>query len=59
MATKVNHLDFLKKKGLRVVQKFNLCGYFEHHVLNYANQTIVKHTSQQKAIDMAWDIFQA
>lgn len=33
MATKVNHLDALEKKGLRVVRKFNLCGYFEYHVL--------------------------
>ena len=44
MATKVNHLDVLEKKGLRVVRKFNLCGYFEYHVLNSANQRIARDT---------------
>ncbi|MDP7811604.1 hypothetical protein [Acinetobacter pittii] len=53
MATKVNHLDVLEKKGLRVVRKFNLCGYFEYHVLNSANQRIARDTVQQRAIDMA------
>jgi len=53
MATKVNHLDLLEKKGLRVVRKFNLCGYFEYHVLDSSNQRIARDTVQQRAIDIA------
>jgi hypothetical protein len=59
MATKVNHLDVLEKKGLRVVRKFNLCGYFEYHVLNSSNQRIARDTVQQKAIDLALNTLQA
>lgn len=50
MTTKVNHLDVLEKKGLRVVRKFNLCGYFEYHVLDSNNQRIARDTVQQRAI---------
>ncbi|MDS7929594.1 hypothetical protein RMB13_08895 [Acinetobacter sp. V102_4] len=53
MATKANHLDVLEKKGLRVVRKFNLCGYFEYHVLDSNNQRIARDTVQQRAIDIA------
>ncbi|WP_243889373.1 hypothetical protein [Acinetobacter baumannii] len=53
MATKVNHLDVLEKRGLRVVRKFNLCGYFEYHVLDNNNQRIARDTVQQRAINMA------
>ncbi|MDX8222138.1 hypothetical protein [Acinetobacter pittii] len=53
MATKVNHLDALEKKGLRVVRKFNLCGYFEYQVLDSNNQRIARDTVQQRAIEMA------
>ncbi len=53
MTTKVNHLDVLEKKGLRVVRKFNLCGYFEYHVLDSNNQRIARDTVQQHAIDKA------
>jgi len=53
MATKVNHLDLLEKKGLRVVRKFNLCGYFEYHVLDSSNLRIARDTVQQRAIDIA------
>ena len=53
MATKVNHLDVLEKKGLKVVRKFNLCGYFEYHVLDSNNQRIARDTVQQRAIEIA------
>ncbi|WP_421427756.1 hypothetical protein ACOL7R_03390 [Acinetobacter pittii] len=59
MATKINHLDVLEKRGLRVVRKFNLCGYFEYHVLDSNNQRIARDTVQQRAIDMALNTFQA
>lgn len=59
MATKISHLDLLEKKGLRVVRKFNLCGYFEYHVLDSNNQRIARDTVQQRAIDMALNTLQA
>ncbi|RSN77919.1 hypothetical protein [Acinetobacter haemolyticus] len=45
--------DFLEANGLRVERKYNLCGYFEYHVLNQANETIAKNTVQKFAIDSA------
>ena len=43
MATEANHLiELLENKGLRLVRKFNICGYFEYHVVNQADQTIAK-----------------
>ena len=60
MTTKVNHLDeSLEKKGLRLVRKFNICGYFEYHVVNLANQTIAKDTVAHHAINRARFTFQA
>lgn len=60
MTTKVNHLDeSLEKKGLRLVRKFNICGYFEYHVVNLANQTIAKDTVAHQAINRAINTFQA
>ena len=38
MATEANHLiELLENKGLRLVRKFNICGYFEYHVVNQAD----------------------
>ncbi|AZN69285.1 hypothetical protein DX910_14520 [Acinetobacter haemolyticus] len=45
--------DFLEENGLRVERKYNLCGYFEYHVLNQSNETIAKNTVQKFAIDLA------
>ncbi|ENX02688.1 hypothetical protein F900_01134 [Acinetobacter modestus] len=60
MTTKVNHLDeSLEKKGLRLVRKFNICGYFEYHVVNLANQTIAKDTVAHHAINRAINTLQA
>ncbi len=58
MATKIKGLDMLEKHGLSVVRKFNICGWFEYHVLNEAGQ-ISRHTVQQRAIDMALNTLQA
>jgi hypothetical protein len=49
--------DILQSLGLRVEQKFNYSGYFEYHILNYANQTISKNTVLQFAIDSAVQLF--
>jgi hypothetical protein len=60
MATQTNHLvDLLEKKGLRLVQKFNICGYFEYHVVNQADQTIAKDTVARQAINRAINTLQA
>jgi hypothetical protein len=60
MTTKVNHLDeSLEKKGLRLVRKFNICGYFEYHVVNQADQTIAKDTVAHQAINRAINTLQA
>ena len=60
MATEANHLiELLENKGLRLVRKFNICGYFEYHVVNLANQTIAKDTVAHQAINRAINTFQA
>ncbi|WAU72875.1 hypothetical protein [Acinetobacter sp. TR11] len=48
---------FLTQNDLRVEKKFNLSGYFEYHILNYANQTIAKNTVLQFAIDSAVQLY--
>ena len=60
MATNAKHLEHeLGVNGLRLVRKFNLCGYFEYHVVNRANQTIAKDTVAHLAINRARFTFQA
>lgn len=60
MATQANHLlELLEKKGLRLVRKFNICGYFEYHVVNQADQTITKDTVAHQAINRAINTLQA
>ncbi|QHH96719.1 hypothetical protein [Acinetobacter dispersus] len=60
MATNTKHSECeLRMNGLRVERKLNLCGFFEWHVLNDANQTIAKNTVQQFAIDIALNTLQA
>lgn len=49
----------LQMNGLRLVRKFNLCGYFEYHVVNLANQTIAKDTVAHHAINRAKHTLQA
>ena len=49
----------LQMNGLRLVRKFNLCGYFEYHVVNLANQTIAKDTVAHHAINRAINTLQA
>ncbi|HAV4623281.1 TPA: hypothetical protein JIU02_01225 [Acinetobacter baumannii] len=49
----------LEKHGLSVVRKYNICGWFEYHVLNEAGQRISRHTVQQRAIDIARNTLQA
>ena len=49
----------LQMNGLRVVRKFNLCGFFEYHVVNQANQTIAKDTVAHHAINRAINTLQA
>ncbi len=59
MATKIKGLDVLEQNGLKVVRKYNICGWFEYHVLNEAGQRISRHTVQQRAVDMALHTLQA
>ncbi|MCU4395929.1 hypothetical protein [Acinetobacter junii] len=60
MATQTDHLiEMLEKKGLRLVRKFNICGYFEYHVVNQADQTIAKDTVAHQAINRAINTLQA
>lgn len=59
MTTKIKRLDMLEKQGLSVVRKYNICGWFEYHVLNEAGQRIARHTVQQRAVDMALNTLQA
>ena len=60
MAANTKHSECeLSMHGLRIERKFNLCGFFEWHVLNDANQTIAKNTVQQFAIDIALNTLQA
>lgn len=59
MTTKTKGLDLLEKQGLSVVRKYNICGWFEYHVLNEAGQRILRHTVQQRAIDIALNTLQA
>ena len=60
MATQANHLvELLENKGLRLVRKFNICGYFEYHVVNQADQTIAKDTVAHQAINRAINTLQA
>ncbi|RSN84455.1 hypothetical protein EA770_02540 [Acinetobacter baumannii] len=60
MATNTQHTEYeLQMNGLRLVQKFNLCGYFEYHVVNQANQTIAKDTVPHQAINRAMNTLQA
>ncbi|EHU3415437.1 hypothetical protein AXE46_RS18090 [Acinetobacter baumannii] len=59
MATKIKGLEMLEKHGLSVVRKYNICGWFEYHVLNEASQRISRHTVQQRAIDIALNTLQA
>ena len=60
MATEANHLiELLENKGLRLVRKFNICGYFEYHVVNQADRTIAKDTVAHQAINRAINTLQA
>lgn len=60
MATNTKDSEYeLSMNGLRVVRKFNLCGFYEWHVLNNANQTIAKNTVQRFAVDLALKTLQA
>jgi hypothetical protein len=59
MATKIKGLDFLEQNGLKVVHKYNICGYFEYHVVNESGQRIARHTVQQRAVDIALNTLQA
>ncbi|KXZ66847.1 hypothetical protein [Acinetobacter venetianus] len=60
MSNTTNHLlELLEKKGLRLVRKFNICGYFEYHVVNQADQTIAKDTVAHQAINRAINTLQA
>ena len=49
--------DILQALGLKIEQKLNHSGYFEYHILNYANQTIAKNTVLQFAIDSAVQLY--
>lgn len=60
MATNTKQSEYeLQMNGLRMVHKFNLCGYFEYHVVNQANQTIAKDTVAHQAINRAMNTLQA
>ncbi|RXS99296.1 hypothetical protein [Acinetobacter junii] len=60
MATNSKQPEYeLQMNGLRVVRKFNLCGYFEFHVVNQADQTIAKDTVAHQAINRAINTLQA
>ncbi len=60
MTTNTKQSEYeLQMNGLRVVRKFNLCGFFEYHVVNQANQTIAKDTVAHHAINRAINTLQA
>ena len=60
MTTNTKQSEYeLQMNGLRVVRKFNLCGFFEYHVVNQANQTIAKDTVAHQAINRAINTLQA
>ena len=60
MTTNTKQSEYeLQMNGLRVVRKFTLCGCFEYHVVNQANQTIAKDTVAHHAINRAINTLQA